>query len=369
MIRALLVFGTRPEAVKMARLAQLMQHDDRFQPIVCVTAQHRQMLDQVLAWFKLTPDIDLNLMQPDQSLADLTARALSGVGRVIAETQPDIVLVQGDTTTVMTAALAAFYARVPVGHVEAGLRTYDNGNPFPEEANRRLTSILAAYHFAPTQRAIETLIAERGIDPARVYLTGNTVVDALHWTRAQPHTLQLDIPFDPTEKLILVTAHRRESFGAEFASMCAALRQIVERNPRVRLVYPVHLNPNVRKPVYEILGGVERVHLIDPLPYPDMVHLMARAWLILTDSGGVQEEAPALGKPVLVMRRTTERPEALDAGVAKLIGTDGDAILVAVETLLRDENAYRAMANAISPFGDGRASEKIMDILARELAR
>ncbi|MDZ4764052.1 MAG: UDP-N-acetylglucosamine 2-epimerase (non-hydrolyzing) [Chloroflexota bacterium] len=366
LLRALLVFGTRPEAVKMARLAQLMRADPRLDPIVCITAQHRQMLDQVLDWFKLTPDIDLNLMQPDQSLADLTARALSAVSRVLADTRPDIVLVQGDTTTVMTAALAAFYARVPVGHIEAGLRTYDNANPFPEEANRRLTSVLAAYHFAPTQRALDTLIGERGIDPARVYLTGNTVVDALHWTRNQPHTLNLDIPFNADEKLILVTAHRRESFGAEFAGMCGALRRIVERNPSVRLVYPVHLNPNVRKPVYEILGGVERVHLIDPLSYPDLVHLMARAWLVLTDSGGIQEEAPSLGKPALVMRRTTERPEAIEAGVAKLVGTDGETILAAVETLLHDEIAYRAMANAVSPFGDGSASERIIDILLRE---
>lgn len=367
MLRVLLVFGTRPEAVKMARLAQLMRDHPDIEPILCVTAQHRQMLDQVLDWFKLTPDIDLNLMQPDQTLADLTARAITSVSRVIADTRPDVVLVQGDTTTVMTASLAAFYARVPVGHIEAGLRTYDNANPFPEEANRRLTSVLATYHFAPTQRAADTLIAERGIDPARVYLTGNTVVDALHWTRSQPYTLNLDIPFDEREKLILVTAHRRESFGAEFRSICSALRELVESNPDLRIVYPVHLNPNVRQPVYEILGGVERIHLIEPLPYPALVHLMARSWLILTDSGGIQEEAPSLGKPVLVMRRTTERPEAIEAGVAKLVGTDAEAIVSAVENLIRDDCAYRTMANAVSPFGDGRATERIIEILLREI--
>jgi UDP-N-acetylglucosamine 2-epimerase len=365
--RPLLVFGTRPEAIKMARLAQLMRDDPRIELRICVTAQHRQMLDQVLDWFGIVPDVDLDLMQPDQTLADLTARALTAVSREISQTAPDVLLVQGDTTTAMIAGLAAFYQRVPVGHVEAGLRTYDNTNPFPEEANRRILSVFASYHFAPTQRAADTLLSERGVDPSCVYLTGNTVVDALKWTLSQPHKLDLAVPLDhPNERLILVTAHRRESFGAEFEQICSALRQIVERNPMARLVYPVHLNPNVRKPVFDLLAGVERVHLIDPLPYPDLVHLMAKSDIVLTDSGGIQEEAPALGKPVLVMRRTTERPEAVEAGSARLVGTETNAILSAVEELLHDESAYRAMANAVSPFGDGSAAQQIIDILLSE---
>lgn len=351
----------------MARLAQIMRADPRIDLRICVTAQHRQMLDQVLDWFGIIPDVDLDLMQPDQTLADLTARALSGVSREIAQSAPDVLLVQGDTTTAMIAGLAAFYQRIPVGHVEAGLRTYDNANPFPEEANRRIISVFAAYHFAPTQRAADALLSERGINPSRVYLTGNTVVDALKWTLNQPHALSLPIPLDqPDERLILVTAHRRESFGAEFEQICAALRQIVERHPGARLIYPVHLNPNVRKPVFDLLAGVDRVHLIDPLPYPDLVHLMAKSDIVLTDSGGIQEEAPALGKPVLVMRRTTERPEAVEAGSARLVGTETDAILSAVEELLHDESVYRAMANAVSPFGDGSAAQQIIDILLRD---
>lgn len=363
----LLVFGTRPEAIKMARLVQVLRARDGVEAITCVTAQHREMLDQVLTWFGITPDHDLNLMQPNQTLIDLTARALQGVSGVIAAVRPDVVLVQGDTTTAMIAALAAFYARVPVGHVEAGLRTYDLYNPYPEEANRRLIGVLAAYHFAPTQTAADALAAE-AVPRERIYLTGNTVVDALKWTAEQPHALDLGLPLDdPNERLILITAHRRESFGAEFQQICRALRQIAEQNPSARLVYPVHLNPNVQQPVREILSGVERIHLIDPLPYPDLVHLMRRAYLVLTDSGGIQEEAPALGKPVLVIRKTTERPEAVAAGVARLIGTETDAIVGAVETLLRDPAAYAAMATAVSPYGDGHAAEHIADILMREV--
>lgn len=361
MQRVLLVFGTRPEAIKMAPLVHVLNARPDAEVITCVTAQHRQMLDQVLAWFKITPDYDLNLMQPNQPLADLSARALQGVAGVIEQVRPDVVLVQGDTTTAMITAMAAFYARIPVGHVEAGLRTYDIYNPFPEEANRRLISVMASYHFAPTQTAMDALIAE-GTDKSRIYLTGNTVVDALKWTSAQPHPLDLGIP-DDGRRLILITAHRRESFGAEFANICHALRQIAERNEDVRLVYPVHLNPNVQQPVREILSGVDRVHLIAPLAYPDFVHLMAKSSIVITDSGGLQEEAPALGKPVLVMRRTTERPEAVSAGVAKLVGTDTATIVEAAETLLHDQAAYDAMANAVSPFGDGHAAERIADIL------
>ena len=335
-------------------------------PIVCVTAQHRQMLDQVLEWFQITPDFDLDLMLPNQTLAGLTGRALQGVAEVIEKVQPEVVLVQGDTTTAMAAAMAAFYHRVPVGHIEAGLRTNDIYNPFPEEVNRHLISVMGTYHFAPTETSRQALLTEN-IPDNQIYVTGNTVIDALQWTVAQPHQLDLGLPLDnPGERLILVTAHRRESFGPEFESICHALRQIVEHNPDVRLIYPVHLNPNVQEPVHRILGDVDRIHLIDPLPYPDTAHLMARSTLVITNSGGIQEEAPALGKPVLVMRHTTERPEAVDAGTAKLVGTETEAIVTAAETLLHDPAAYAAMANAVSPYGDGHAAERIVEFLLAE---
>jgi UDP-N-acetylglucosamine 2-epimerase len=367
MPRILLVFGTRPEAIKMAPLVRVLEEHPDFEAVTCVTAQHREMLDQVLDWFHIAPDYDLNLMQPNQTLAGLTARALESITGVIEQVQPDAVLTQGDTTTAMTTALAAFYLRVPVGHVEAGLRTYNLYNPFPEEVNRHLISVMATYNFAPTATARDALLRE-GVDPASIFVTGNTVIDALQWTVAQPHHLTIDVPLGvPGERLILVTAHRRESFGPDFESICRALRQIVERNTGVRLIYPVHLNPNVQEPVYRILSGMERVHLIAPLPYPDFAHLMARAALVITDSGGLQEEAPALGKPVLVMRATTERPEAVAAGTARLVGTETADIVAAAEELLRDPAAYAAMANAVSPFGDGHAAERIADILLREL--
>lgn len=351
----------------MAPLVRVLGERPGFEVMTCVTAQHREMLDQVLEWFHITPDYDLNLMQPDQTLAGLTARTLQGVTETLQVVGPDVVLVQGDTTTAMTAAMAAFYLRVPVGHVEAGLRTYDRYNPFPEEINRHLISVMATYHFAPTQTARDALLAEN-VPPGSIFVTGNTVIDALQWTVAQPYQLDLNLPLGvPGERLILVTAHRRESFGPNFESICRALREIAERNPSVRLVYPVHLNPNVQEPVYRILGNAERVHLIDPLPYPAFAHLMNRSALIITDSGGLQEEAPALGKPVLVMRRTTERPEAIAAGTARLVGTATAAIVEAAQELLHDPDAYRAMANAVSPFGDGHAAERIADILARQL--
>jgi len=361
MPRILTVFGTRPEAIKMAPLVHELNRRD-CEAVTCVTAQHRQMLDQVLDWFQIKPDYDLNLMLPNQTLATLTARVLTGVSEVIEQVQPDVVITQGDTTTAMVAALAAFYLRVPVGHVEAGLRTRDIYNPFPEEVNRHMISVISTYNFAPTQRACEALLLEN-VPAESIYVTGNTVIDALKWTVAQPHDLNVALPLDTGHRLILVTAHRRESFGPEFESLCRALRQIAERNEDVRLVYPVHLNPNVQKPVFEILSGVDRVHLIDPLAYPDFAHLMNRAALVITDSGGLQEEAPALGKPVLVMRRTTERPEAVEAGTARLVGTDTDRIVSAAEELLHNPAAYSAMATAISPFGDGHAAERIADIL------
>ncbi len=367
MPRVLLVFGTRPEAIKMAPLVRVLGERTEFEVVTCVTAQHREMLDQVLNWFSIRPDYDLDLMQPNQTLAALTARALEGITEVIAQVTPDVVLTQGDTTTAMATAMAAFYLRTPVGHVEAGLRTRNLYNPFPEEVNRHLISVMATYNFAPTERARQALL-EEGVNPASIYVTGNTVIDALQWTVAQPHELRLNVPLDrPDERLILITAHRRESFGPDFEAICHALHQIAQRNPDVRLIYPVHLNPNVQEPVYRILSGVERVHLIDPLPYPDFAHLMSRSTLILTDSGGIQEEAPALGKPVLVMRTTTERPEAIEAGTARLVGTDTATIVAATEELLRNPAAYAAMANAVSPFGDGHAAERIADILAQQM--
>jgi UDP-N-acetylglucosamine 2-epimerase (non-hydrolysing) len=362
------IFGTRPEAIKLAPVIRAARGRAAFETVTCVTAQHRQMLDQILGWFQIVPDHDLNLMQPDQTLSGLTARAMEAVTQVIEAVRPDMVIVQGDTTTAMTAALAAFYQKIPVGHVEAGLRTYDRDNPFPEEVNRHLISVLAAHHFAPTKTARKALLSE-GTPAKDIHLTGNTVIDALQWTVAQPYHLDLNLPLDlPGEKLILVTGHRRESFGSGLESICTALRQIAVRNPEARLIYPVHLNPQVREPVYQLLGGVERIHLIDPLPYPAFAHLMARCHLILTDSGGVQEEAPSLGKPVLVMRRTTERPEAVEAGTARLVGTDAEVIVEETERLLHDPEAYGTMANAISPFGDGHAGELIADTLAGILA-
>lgn len=368
MPRILLVFGTRPEAIKMAPLVHELKRREEAEVVTCVTAQHREMLDQVLDWFHIEPDYDLDLMEPDQTLAGLTARALQGTTEVIEHVRPDVVLLQGDTTTAMTTALAAFYQQIPVGHVEAGLRTGRLYDPFPEEINRHLISVMASYNFAPTETARAALLAENA-DPDTIHVTGNTVIDALQWTVKQPHQLDLGLPLDILgERLILVTGHRRESFGPAFEAMCRALRLIAERNADVRLIYPVHLNPNVQEPVYRILSGVERVHLIDPLPYPDFAHLEARATLIITDSGGIQEEAPSLGKPVLVTRRTTERPEAVEAGTARLVGTDTDRIVAAAEELLHDPVAYEAMANAISPFGDGHAAERIADILLRDLA-
>jgi UDP-N-acetylglucosamine 2-epimerase (non-hydrolysing) len=368
MPRLLFIFGTRPEAIKLAPVINAARKQPSLETVICVTAQHRQMLDQILDWFDITPDVDLNLMLPDQTLAGLAARAIEAITTVIAQVKPDMVIVQGDTTTAMTGALSAFYHKIPVGHVEAGLRTYDRDNPYPEEINRHLISVLAACHFAPTEAARQALLAER--TPATsIYVTGNTVIDALQWTVAQPYQLDANIPLGrASEKLILITGHRRESFGPGFESICQALRQIAERNPETRLVYPVHLNPHVQEPVRRILGSLDRIHLIDPLPYPAFAHLMAKCNLILTDSGGVQEEAPSLGKPVLVMRRTTERPEAVEAGTAKLVGTDTGVIVRETEKLLHDPAAYAAMANAISPFGDGHAAERIAGILAQLVA-
>lgn len=361
MMNVLLVFGTRPEAIKLAPvIAELRTRCPEIRTHVCVTAQHRHMLDQVLDWFGIVPDFDLDLMEANQSLCRLAGRVLSRFSEVLDQVRADVVLVQGDTTTTMAAALAACYRGVPVGHVEAGLRTYDMRNPFPEELNRRVASVASTYHFAPTKRAARALLAER-TPSENIYITGNTVIDALAMTLSRP--VPVELPCDGDGRVVLVTAHRRESFGGPFESMCSALRRLAERNPDVQIVYPVHLNPNVREPVNRILAGHPRIHLLEPLRYEQFVHLMARAYLILTDSGGIQEEAPFLGKPTLVMRETTERPEAIEAGTARLVGTTGATIVEWCERLLEDRSEYERMAQAGSPFGDGKASRRIVDVL------
>ena len=366
MKRVLTIFGTRPEAIKLAPvILELEKHGKRFQSLVCVTAQHREMLDQVLEWFQIKPHYDLDLMQKDQGLNEFASRALMAVNRVLEDVRPDVVLVQGDTTTVVMTTLAAFYQRISVGHVEAGLRTRHRYNPFPEEINRRLTGVMATYQFAPTERAAAALRAEQ-VPEENIYVTGNTVVDALLMTMQRQVKLDLGFSLD-NRHLIVVTAHRRESFGSPFESLCLALKDLAERNSNVELVYPVHLNPNVQNPVKRILRQQPRIHLLEPLRYEQFVHLLARAHLILTDSGGIQEEAPVLGKPTLVMRETTERPEAIEAGTARLVGTDRDRIVTEVERLLHNEAEYRAMTKGGSPFGDGHAAERILDILLARL--
>jgi UDP-N-acetylglucosamine 2-epimerase (non-hydrolysing) len=366
MKRILTVFGTRPEAIKLAPvILELEKHPDRFESLVCVTAQHREMLDQVLGWFRIKPAYDLDLMQPDQGLAEFASRALVSVSDLLKKVGPDVVLVQGDTTTVMIAALSAFYQQIPVGHVEAGLRTRHRYNPFPEEINRRMAGVLTTFHFAPTARAAAALRAEQ-VPEENIFVTGNTVVDAMLMTVQRPVELEVDLRWEG-RRLILVTAHRRESFGAPFESLCLALRDIAERNSEVEIVYPVHLNPNVRAPVRRILAEHPRIHLLDPLRYEQFVHLMAKAHFILTDSGGIQEEAPVLGKPTLIMRETTERPEAVEAGTGRLVGTDRERIVAEAERLLHNEEDYRAMAQAGSPFGDGHAAERIVNILSTKL--
>ena len=361
------IFGTRPEAIKLCPLILAMQKHPDFATKVCVTAQHREMLDQVLEVFEVVPDIDLDLMRSDQSLASLTTRAIAAIDGYLTEYKPDMVMVQGDTTTIFCASLAAFYHRIPVGHVEAGLRTRNKFSPFPEEINRVLTSRLADYHFAPTEGARDNLLRE-GIDNKRIFVTGNTVIDALHIAIYKVRNKPPVIPGLPKglinnqhdKPLVLITGHRRENFGDGFINICKAITNLAERFNKTAFVYPVHLNPNVREPVFRLLSGMDNVHLIEPLGYLPFVALMNRAKLLLTDSGGVQEEAPSLGKPVLVMRETTERPEAVGAGTVKLVGTDRRMIIDNVSTLLTDENAYNAMANAINPYGDGKACSRII---------
>lgn len=365
MKKILCTIGTRPEAIKMAPVIRALQAAPGFDCRVLATAQHRQMLDQVLQVFGIVPDIDLNIMRPGQTLNGLTGRLLVALEKVLADETPDAVLAQGDTTTVLATALAAFHDRIPFGHVEAGLRTGDLGNPFPEEMNRVVASRLTRWHFAPTRLTADRLLAE-GTPAADIHVTGNTVIDALHHVAAgRPGT---GLPLDPSRRLLLVTLHRRENFGAPLRRICDALARLIAANPDVQMLLPVHHNPNVRGTLQERFGAMPRVLLCEPLDYPAFVGAMQRATLILSDSGGVQEEAPALGKPVLVLRETTERPEAVTAGVARLIGTETDPIVAAAQELLDDPAAYAAMARHASPYGDGRAAARIVDALRRDLA-
>lgn len=370
-MNVLTVFGTRPEAIKMAPLALQLQADERFNAKVCVTAQHREMLDQVLGLFELKPDYDLNLMKPGQDLTDITTGILQGLKPVLAEFKPDIVLVHGDTATTFATTLAAYYQQIPVGHVEAGLRTGNLYSPWPEEANRKLTGALAKLHFAPTATSQQNLLNE-GVAESNIVVTGNTVIDALLEVVRKLDTQtelaaeqQARFPFlDESRKLILVTGHRRESFGGGFERICQALADTAQAHPDEQILYPVHLNPNVQEPVNRLLANFSNIHLIEPQDYLPFVYLMNRAHIILTDSGGIQEEAPSLGKPVLVMRDTTERPEAVDAGTVKLVGTDVQTITQALNTLLTDQSAYNDMSRAHNPYGDGQACQRIRDVLA-----
>ncbi|EQB8436527.1 non-hydrolyzing UDP-N-acetylglucosamine 2-epimerase [Pseudomonas aeruginosa] len=368
--KTLCVFGTRPEAIKMAPVTLALANDDRFEARVCVTGQHREMLDQVLNLFKIVPDFDLNIMRSGQDLTDVTVAILQGMKDVFSQFKPDIVLVHGDTATTLAASLAAYYHQIPVAHVEAGLRTGNMYSPWPEEGNRKLTGALACLHFAPTETSRDNLLRE-GISAERIRVTGNTVIDALlNVVQRLEQDMELASEavaptefLDSSRRFILVTGHRRESFGGGFERICQALGVVARNHPEIDIVYPVHLNPNVREPVNRLLSDVQNIHLIEPLDYLPFVHLMSRAHVILTDSGGIQEEAPSLGKPVLVMRETTERPEAVAAGTVKLVGTEIKNIVNELECLLADESAYRKMSFAHNPYGDGMASKRIIDSL------
>lgn len=382
MKKIMLVFGTRPEAIKMAPLVKEFQkHSDEFQTIVCVTGQHREMLDQVLHIFEITPDYDLNIMKQGQDLYDVTARVLVGMRDILKEVQPNIVLVHGDTTTSTAAALAAFYQQIPVGHVEAGLRTHNIYSPWPEEMNRQLTGRIATYHFAPTQLSRQNLLSE-GVEEKRIIVTGNTVIDALYMVvekiksdkildnelEKQLRQAGYDVSrLSEGKKLVLITGHRRENFGEGFVSMCQAIKALTEEYPNIDFVYPMHLNPNVRKPIHEVFGenlsDLGNMFFIEPLEYLSFVYLMEKSNIVLTDSGGIQEEAPGLGKPVLVMRDTTERPEAVDAGTVKLVGTDYEKIINEVSTLLDNKECYDKMNKAINPYGNGKACGRIVNKL------
>lgn len=378
----MLVFGTRPEAIKMCPLVKEFQkHPDKFETIVCVTGQHREMLDQVLKIFEVTPDYDLNIMKQGQDLYDVTARVLTGMRDVLNQTKPDVVLVHGDTTTSTAAALAAFYQQIPVGHVEAGLRTHNIYSPWPEEMNRQITGRIATYDFAPTPLSRQNLLNE-GVDDSKIFVTGNTVIDALQQVVARiqsSNTLREELNqklqvcgydinrLNNDKKLVLITGHRRENFGEGFISMCTAIKDLTQKYPDVDFVYPMHLNPNVRKPIHEVFGqdlkNLGNMFFIEPLEYLEFVYMMSKSDIVLTDSGGIQEEAPGLGKPVLVMRDTTERPEALDAGTVKLVGTDYNKILSEVSELIDNHSSYEKMSKAVNPYGDGKACGRIVNTL------
>lgn len=375
MKKLLIVFGTRPEAIKMAPLVQeFKKYPEIFDTKVCVTAQHREMLDQVLELFEITPDYDLDIMKPGQDLYDVTSNVLLGMKTVLTDFKPDIVFVHGDTSTTFAAALAAFYQQIRVAHIEAGLRTGDIYSPWPEEANRQLTTQITEYHFAPTQTSCDNLLREN-VKSANIIVTGNTVIDALFLaldkiksnkhleTEIVQHLAMLNYQLKEDKKIILVTGHRRENHGQGFINICIALKEIAQKNPQIDIVYPVHLNPNVQKPVKELLSDIKNIYLIEPLQYEQFIYMMDKSYFIITDSGGVQEEAPSLGKPVLVMRDTTERPEALEAGTVKLVGTDTALIIAEAQELLDNVQAYEGMSRASNPYGDGHACEKIVQFL------
>lgn len=363
------VFGTRPEGIKMAPIIKEMEKEEGIENIVCITAQHREMLDQVLNLFNIEPDYDLNIFKPGQSLTEITTRALEGLEEVIKKEKPDLLLVQGDTTTVFSGALAAFYQKVKVGHVEAGLRSGNLYSPYPEEANRRLTGIVTDFHFAPTEESRENLLRE-GYPEEKIYITGNTVIDALQYAVKDDYNFQIPLlnKLDyENKKIVLLTSHRRENIGKPMENVFSAVKDIVEKHRKVEVVFPIHLNPKVREIAHSVFKENPRIHLIEPLDYEPFTNLMAKSHLIVTDSGGLQEEAPSLGKPVLVIREETERPEGIEAGTARLVGTSYNKVFKEMDTLLSNKEEYKKMANAVNPYGDGRASKRIVDIILKKL--
>ena len=363
-INILFIFGTRPEAIKLAPVIKELKKEKIFEVKICVTAQHRQMLDQTLEIFEIKSDFDLNIMKNNQDLYDLTSNILIGLNEIFKDYQPDLVFVHGDTTTTLVASLASYYKKIPIAHIEAGLRTNNIYSPFPEEINRQLTSRLSKYHFAPTETSKNNLIKE-GIDEKTIFITGNTVIDALLYVvkKVESKEVIIDGYKITNRKIVLITGHRRENFGEGFLNICEAIKELALKHEYIDFVYPVHLNPNVQKPVFELLSGIANVYLIKPLDYEQFVYLMNKSYIIITDSGGVQEEAPSLGKPVLVMRNTTERPEAVKAGTVKLVGTDKEKIYKEVNNLITNKNTYEQMSKAINPYGDGNASKRINEIL------
>lgn len=361
-LKVITIFGTRPEAIKMAPLVKELEKREEIENKVCVTAQHRQMLDQVLELFKIKPDFDLDIMKTKQTLTGITGKVIEGLEQVFSEEKPDLILVHGDTTTTFAGALAAFYQKIKVGHVEAGLRTYDKYSPFPEEMNRKLTGAIADLHFAPTEGSKKNLLRE-GVEPNSIFITGNTVIDAMNFTVKKQYSFENDElnKIDYSKKVIMVTAHRRENWGHGIENICVALKKVVEENKDVELIYLVHLNPIVKDVVYKHLNGIERIHLLSPLDTKETHNLMNKCYMVMTDSGGLQEEAPHLGKPVLVFREVTERPEAVEAGTVKLLGTEVEMIVKNANKLIRDSEAYDKMHKAVNPYGDGKASERIVD--------